>query len=281
MDLPFCLEAKATNIEKQVSILTQGSGGIFEMTRKKIAPVLMSGQSCMVFNIRGTGRSQGIPDEQKTYRDIEAVCQFLNFKGFSDHQINVNGYCLGSGLAVDLASRRPVHLILDRPFAKIGDVMSSIVKQASHPFHRGNLDSVIDYTIPAGANWWVMSYDNVAKLPYVRGSICLIESGKDELIPFTSREKIKAIVAKMPNSMIRSSREFGHTDLFWDEETDAVFLNHLSDHRISRMHMLTPLPPQFAHLRARKNKRSLLNIGQKIEDMTLQSGAPKVGATRV
>ncbi len=112
---------------KQLMILTQGNAGLFEMGRKEILKTLMLGNSCMVFNIRGTGRSQGTPNEEGTHRDLEAVYQYVSNRGFCNQRISVKGYCLGSGPAVHLASQPPIPLILDRPFAKISDIMSEFV----------------------------------------------------------------------------------------------------------------------------------------------------------
>jgi len=178
IELDYDARFSPTGHEKRAAILTQGNAGLFEMDRADVVKTLLSGQSCMVFNLRGTGRSHGTPNEARSYQDIEAVCQFLNAKGFPDSKITVHGYCLGSGMAVDLASRRRVDLVLDRTFAKIGDVMADTVKdQADEYFEalpgisKRLLNLFIESVVPRGANWLVMSYDNASKIKHVRGSI--------------------------------------------------------------------------------------------------------------
>lgn len=253
-----------TTETRQALILTQGNACIFEMNREPIISSLLSGQSCIVFNLEGTGRSHGNPDEQRSYADIEAVCQFLHSKGFTDSQITVKGYCLGSGMAVDLASRRPVHLILDRSFAKIGDITVATAKRLAFQylnlsekdqgFTTSALNSVVETVVPFAVNWGVISYDNSSKIQKVRGSICYIHSNRDEVIPEKSRENLRRAVEKMPRSTVHSSNDFKHND-DWDWETKHRFFTHLSDWRLIREHAPTPFLFRIALLGAVREQR--------------------------
>lgn len=244
---------KSIDCGKQVQILTQGNACIFEMDRKKIGSVLLSGQSCIAFNLRGTGRSHGSPNENGSYLDIETVCQYLNHKGFGDNQILVNGYCLGAGLAVDLAARRKVHLILDRPFAKIGDVIGNVIKEQAIVFlkipkkgiRRYVLDILADDVIPEGVNRFLISYNNAKKIRTVRGPICYIHSNIDNVIPKKSREKFKQAVQRLPNATIQISDFFGHCD-DWDPSTNQVFLTHLQTFDAGRKYLLNKPAPRIA-----------------------------------
>ncbi len=239
--------------QRQVMILTQGNGGIFEKDRASVAATLLKGQSCMVFNVRGTGRSHGKPNEDRSYRDIEAVYQYLIHKGFTPDQMCVNGYCLGAGLAVDLASRHPVNLILDRPFARIGDVMADVARdyivelvkldpenprtQMIGNFTSDAVSSVIDH--------FVISYNNKSKLPRVRGSILYVHSDKDEVIPVRSREKMKEALKVCPNATIQTSDAFEHCEP-WDEATEQVHQDHSRRYGMARRYPNTSIPPSLA-----------------------------------
>jgi len=290
IELPIGEGSAPTGSQKQAMVLTQGNAGLFEMNRAKIMSVLLSGQSCMVFNLRGTGRSHGSPNEERSYRDIEAVAQFLHSKGYEDSQISVQGYCLGSGMAVDLAARRPVHLILDRPFSKIGDVMASVVKGKAEEHlplserQKGFLGRAIEIIVPIGANWAVMSYDNGSKIKRVRGSICYILSEKDDVIPEPSRENLKNAVVKKGGT-VWGSGEFDHCGS-WDPRTEQFFVSHMSDHRLTRRHLPTMPPPRLAlHSLVRERRkeecRECAKLASKTAAVSLATaqGGPLIGAS--
>jgi pimeloyl-ACP methyl ester carboxylesterase len=230
-----------TTRQKQVMIVTQGNAAIFEMNRHDIARALLSGMSCIAFNIRGTGRSHGSPSEEGTYKDVEAIYQYLLLRGFQNHQISIYGYCIGSGLSTHLASKHPIHLILDRPFARIADPMSQAVS-----------DQIIDYflldaksqkiirmkecferALSFFINYCVISYDNGSKLPSVRGPICMIQSGKDELIPERSRAELQSRLSTNRRASLRTSNQIDHTD-DWDAETESFFVEFLQSRNILR-----------------------------------------------
>jgi dienelactone hydrolase len=227
------------------------------MNRKKIGEILLlNGQDYMAFNIRGTGRSQGKPTEQRTYEDIETVYQFLKSKGYSDDQISVYGYCLGSGLAVNLASTHPVHLILDRPFAKIADVAASAatemtlgtLKIDSAGPRLSKFIAAVNWALAQGLNWTVISYDNLSKLSRVQGSILFIHSGIDEVIPEPSREamrkKVEKIAQKRGDVKIQVSNVFGHNDL-WDIATNNIAHSHFANTNTLREYPKTHRPPNL------------------------------------
>jgi alpha/beta superfamily hydrolase len=239
---------------KQLTILTQGNAGLFEMSRKEVLKTLMRGNSCMVFNIRGTGRSQGTPNEEGTYRDLEAVYQYVSNRGFCNNQITVKGYCLGSGPAVHLASKHPIHLILDRPFAKISNVMSDIVSNSI--IKRTNLDAdsykisfiknCFDSTISTLIDWTVISYCNASKLKSVRGSICLIESDIDQVIPEKSRRQIRERLTSKPQAMCRISPDIGHCDE-WDRRSELFFISYMQKNQMLRNFPITEMNHGLAY----------------------------------
>ncbi|MBI4025882.1 MAG: alpha/beta hydrolase, partial [Verrucomicrobia bacterium] len=87
-----------------------------------VRPVLdeMTGMgfAIFVYDYHGYGTSQGKPSEKNAYRDIDAAYDYLTQKsGVPPDRIIAFGRSVGSGPAVDLASRKPVAgLILESPF---------------------------------------------------------------------------------------------------------------------------------------------------------------------
>lgn len=236
--------------QKQAMILTQGNRGIFEMNRSSVIATLLKGQSCVTFNIRGTGRSHGKPNEERSYRDIEAVYLFLQSKGFSSNQICVWGYCLGAGLAVELASQYPIHLILDRPFAKIGDVavhfarayINKYIKvDLENPKIKGIVDLVTNISSSA-INLFIISYDNLSKLPRVKGSIFYVHSDEDGVIPEGSRNKMREALKRNELAIIQTSDAFEHGGP-WDSETEQIHETYLRKNGMFRRYPNTAAPP--------------------------------------
>ncbi|WP_020177926.1 alpha/beta fold hydrolase [Methylopila sp. M107] len=85
-----------------------------------------SGYSVLAVNYRGYGGSTGAPSEQGFYRDGDAALRFLAGR-VSAEKITVMGRSIGSGVAVDLAARNPVGLlVLISPFTSIPNVASKL-----------------------------------------------------------------------------------------------------------------------------------------------------------
>ena len=81
------------------------------------------GLNVLMLEYRGYGNSEGVPSEGGLYRDAEASYRWLLERGVSSENIVVYGFSLGSGVAVELASRVPVGtLILEAPYTSLPDV---------------------------------------------------------------------------------------------------------------------------------------------------------------
>lgn len=94
------------------------------------APLLRAfadaGYTVLGVNYRGYGGSEGNPSESGLYRDGDAALEFLKTFVPTENTV-VLGRSLGSGVAVDLASRRRVKaLALVSPYTSIPDVASEM-----------------------------------------------------------------------------------------------------------------------------------------------------------
>lgn len=83
-----------------------------------------TGQSVLLFDYPGYGRSTGKPSELGCYEAAEACWQWLTMqRGIAAEDVLIVGRSLGTAVAVDLASRhRPRALVLISPFTSIPDV---------------------------------------------------------------------------------------------------------------------------------------------------------------
>lgn len=247
--------------ERTVTILTQGNGQLFEFRRKDILKVLLTGQSCLTFNIRGVGSSTGSPNELGTYSDIEAVYQYAKSKGYKDAGITVCGRCLGSGFATELAKKYPIHLVLDRPFAKIGDIIVNRALIQTQDFLTSKLKlgkplQILQSTVQKTGlsflkSWFqsgtshflnqrIISYDNASKFSKVEGSLLLVQSEIDEVIPSFSQKTLREQVQSHPRGTIHETNKIDHNDP-WDEQTQIAYLAHLAKFGLLRRFPETPL----------------------------------------
>jgi hypothetical protein len=201
-----------------VTILTQGNASIFEFDRARIATTLLSGQHCMVFNIRGTGRSTGTPSERASYDDMEAVYQYLTgVRGFFNYHITAFGYCLGGGASTELAKNHPgVSLTMDRCFISMGDMFATLAGAQEQKTTRKLVKNSVDHL--------VFGYQNAEKLLKVTGAVCLVDAADDRVIPKDALTVLRQNVRSAKCTEIRM--QGGHCDA-WDDSAQLRYAQHL------------------------------------------------------
>jgi hypothetical protein len=81
------------------------------------------GVNLLAFDYRGYGDSTGTPDEQGLYADAAASYDYLTrTRGIPPEAVVIFGHSLGSGVAIELASRVPAAgLIVDGAFTSVVD----------------------------------------------------------------------------------------------------------------------------------------------------------------
>jgi uncharacterized protein len=144
---------------------------------------------------RGFGRSDGSPNEQGTYRDAQAAYDYLvQVQKRDPKTILVYGESLGSAIAVELASKKPVGgVILEEAFTSAGDV-----GQKMFPF------------LPV--RWMVRNkYDTLSKIAGIHAPLLILHSREDEMFPLTHAERLLA-AANEPKQLVELRG--GHNDAF-------------------------------------------------------------------
>ncbi len=107
------------NPKAAVTLLySHGNGEDLESVLPLLSEYQRRGFSVLAYDYPGYGRSPGKSSEQGAYRAIDACYRFLtDEQSVSPEQIVLYGRSLGSGPAVDLASREPVGgLVLEGGF---------------------------------------------------------------------------------------------------------------------------------------------------------------------
>ena len=131
------------------------------------------GYNCMIIDYRGYGKSTGKLSEKGMYLDADAAYQYLIGKGFTPTNILVYGRSIGSGAAVDLASKRPCKgLILESPF-------SSLSRLANEKFPLFFPSLLLKYR-----------FDNIGKITQVKSPVIFLHGSDDTLIPYAHSKRL-------------------------------------------------------------------------------------------
>jgi fermentation-respiration switch protein FrsA (DUF1100 family) len=159
------------------------------------------GYSILIIDYRGYGKSSGTIAEEGFYKDAEAAYYYLiNKKRFTPQTIIVYGRSVGSGIAVDLASKHRVHgLILESPYASMGQL-----SKEKFPFFFPSL-------------YLKYKFNNLEKITQVKSPVIFIHGQNDSLIPSSHTEKLfqkftgkkkKIIIAKGEHNDLNAYEEY-------------------------------------------------------------------------
>ena len=170
------------------------------------------GYTVFIFDYRGYGKSQGSPNEQGTYWDVEGAWKFLaEKKGHSPSDIVVFGRSLGGAVASYIAEKHtPKALLLESTFTSLPDVAAEI-----YPWLLlVRVLSSVEY--PTGN-----------RLANIKCPIMITHSPQDEIIPYSHGEALYKL-AKEPKRFLKI--EGGHNVGFRSnygkiQMTVAQFLN--------------------------------------------------------
>jgi fermentation-respiration switch protein FrsA (DUF1100 family) len=131
------------------------------------------GYNVMIIDYRAYGKSSGNISEDGLYKDAQSAFNFLIQKGFTAKNIIIYGRSIGSGVAVELASRQPCKgLVLEAPFSSLKRLANEKL-----PFFFPSL-------------YLKYSFDNVGKIKDVNSPVLFIHGQADTLIPLAHTTKL-------------------------------------------------------------------------------------------
>lgn len=133
-----------------------------------------AGYNILIIDYRGYGKSTGSISENGFYKDAAASYAFLiETKQFQSQSIIVYGRSIGTGVAVDLASKNECKgLVLESPYSSLGALANEKL-----PFFFPSL-------------YLRFKFNNIAKINHVKCPVVFIHGKKDELIPSSHSEKL-------------------------------------------------------------------------------------------
>lgn len=158
---------------KYLVLFCHGNAGNISHRLEKIVLLYNLGLSIFIFDYRGYGRSQGKPNENGFYKDIESVYEFLvNEYKISPEKIILYGESLGTSVAIELASKKKVKaLILEGAFSCGRDMAKKVYPFLPTFFFRN-------------------SFDSLSKIKKITSPKLFLHSKDDEIVPFSLAKKL-------------------------------------------------------------------------------------------
>lgn len=100
------------------------------------------GYNVLMVDYRGYGASEGAPSEAGLYLDARASYAYLLEQGVKPNDIVVYGFSLGSGVAIDLASKVEIGaLVVEAGYTSLVDVVRSLYSAMLTSFVTNRFDS--------------------------------------------------------------------------------------------------------------------------------------------
>lgn len=191
-------------------VIFHGNGGNRLHRLEWMRALHLEGYGVFLLDYRGYGGSEGSPTEDGLYRDAEAAVRWLEDRNV-DNLVYL-GESLGSGVAVEMASRRPpAALIVQSGFSSAVDIGKS-----AYPY------------LPVGL---LMRdrFESLAKIGEIQVPLLQIHGDQDRIVPLAFGRKLFE-AAKEPKQWLTLSG-LGHNTAYWaEEEYMATLEKFLSTH---------------------------------------------------
>ena len=160
---------------KGVILYLHGNRGNARWCQRQAEMFTGFGYNVLLLDYRGYGKSDGeIDSGQQLYSDVQKVYDFLR-KEFSETQIIITGYSIGTGMASFLAAENnPQRLFLIAPYESIIDMKNRIF-----PF-------IPNFLIKFPLN-------NKRHLAQLTCPVTIFHGTEDEVIPYESSTNLKSL----------------------------------------------------------------------------------------
>jgi len=168
-----------------VFLFLHGKGGGLHRKKWRWKRIREHGEGVLVISFRGYPGSTGTPTEAGLLIDARTAYDWLLAKGYAPGDVVLHGLSLGSGVAVDLATKVPARaLILEAPYTAVVDVAGE-----RYPW------------LPIK---WLMrdqfrSRDKIAK---IKMPLLIAHGTADSVIPYAHAERLYAL-APSPKVLAR------------------------------------------------------------------------------
>ncbi len=175
---------KAPKKSEKIILYFHGNAGNMTERKDRFEAFANSGFGILAISYRGYAGSEGRPTESGLIMDAEAALNFLLDLGYSPKDIILYGESLGSGVAVQMATKFNVAaIILESPYSSIASVA-----QRTYWF------------VPVA--WLLKDGFNSAKFaPKILTPTLIIHGTSDSVVPFKEGQKLFNLI-KAPKKFV-------------------------------------------------------------------------------
>ena len=162
-----------------------GNAGNLSLRLPNIGWLQQLPANVLAVDYRGYGKSEGKPTEEGVYRDAEASYDYLvRERKVPPEQVVVVGQSLGTAVAVDVASKRKVAVV---------------ILEAGFPSAKRVAQRAMGLL---GLGWIIRSrFDSAAKLKNIHVPVLIAHCREDSVMPFALGEELYA-VANQPKQFV-------------------------------------------------------------------------------
>jgi fermentation-respiration switch protein FrsA (DUF1100 family) len=178
---------------RPVVLYFHGNGGSLRHRVPRFSALTADGTGLIALSYRGYGGSTGSPTEEGLIADAEAAYAFVTSR-YPPERVTVWGESLGTGVAVALASAKPVgKVVLEAPFTSAADVAASV-----YPF------------VPVR---YLMKdqFRSDERILAVKAPVLIMHGSRDSVVPFHLGERLFSL-AREPKRFVRFNNG-GHEGL--------------------------------------------------------------------
>jgi len=181
----------ATDPSAPVAVYFHGNAESAAQNLPFAADLADLGIGVFLAEFRGYGGLEGSPSEDGLYADGEAAVDAVQATGVRPERLILIGRSLGSGVATELALRKPCALlVLISPYTSMVDM------------GRGLAGSAAPLAVPD-------RYDNLAKIARVRCPVVILHGTRDDVISVTMG---RALAAAAPGASLVEVPGASHND---------------------------------------------------------------------
>lgn len=163
-------------------LICHGNSGNISHRQSIIDSLRELGYSVMIFDYSGYGRSLGIPSESQFYQDASIFTEML-MRYTDRNNIILYGESIGAPVAAYIARKYDIKTLI------IDSGLPSIKKYIS--FHFNILGSILGFIFP--------EFNTEEFIEGYRGSLLVIHSLSDEIIPYVITDKIRKYAKQVIN----------------------------------------------------------------------------------
>jgi uncharacterized protein len=143
-----------------------GQAGALARRSDRVRRYRAAGLGVLIVAYRGFSGSTGTPSEAANVADALMAHDWLTERGVSAHDMVVYGESLGTGVAVQVAAKRPISgLVLDSPFTALSDLAA-----ARHPY------------LPV-KRFIFDRYETIAHIAGAKAPVLVLHGEQDPIVP--------------------------------------------------------------------------------------------------